>query len=90
MATRIRPLWVLFNDGWLDDQREEEDVLQLVHVNAKDLLINVGRYEEGVYKIHVVADQNWESPKAEFESTDLEVVNQKVYEFVKLYARGKV
>jgi hypothetical protein len=77
----------LKNENWLKESYPTEDILQLSHVYEDGPILDVGFYG-GKFKIYVIYDKDWDNPKEFFESSDPEIVTNKVYEFLNKYANG--
>ena len=77
----------LKNENWLKDAYPTEDILQLSHVFGDGPILDVGFYTDR-FKVYIIYDKDWENPREVFESSDPEVVSEKVYEFIRKYAGG--
>ncbi len=73
--------------NWLYKAYPKEDILQLSHIYANSFTLDVGFYED-VYKVQIIQNENWEQPIEEFSSTDIKLVQEKVYECIDKYATG--
>lgn len=70
----------------LSDYYLQEDLLQIVHQN-KGLAIDLGWYgdtdtNEGVFKIYLIKDMDWENPLQEIESKSSTFIYLKLNELV--------
>ncbi|CAL2075574.1 conserved protein of unknown function [Tenacibaculum sp. 190524A02b] len=75
------------SENWLNNAEKTEDMLQLSHVYADGPVIDVGFYGE-LYKIFVIYNENWEDPKEVFESKNMDLISDKVYELMDKYVGG--
>ncbi|MCB0398701.1 MAG: hypothetical protein KDD26_03590 [Winogradskyella sp.] len=75
------------NKDWLIQAEKTEDILQLSHIYEEGPILDVGFYRES-YKIYVIYDNDWENPKEVFESQKMELIENKIYEWIDKYANG--
>lgn len=77
----------LKDENWLKDSYPTEDILQLSHIDIDGPILDVGFYRDS-FKIFIIYDKDWENPKEVFESSDPDIVSNKVYEYIDKYANG--
>ena len=77
----------LKDENWLKNSYTTEDILQLSHIDTDGLILDVGFYGDR-FKILIIYNKDWENPKEVFESSNPDIVSNKVYEFINKYANG--
>ena len=75
------------NENWLITAEKTEDILQLSHIYEEGPILDVGFYSKN-YKVYIIYDNDWEKPKEIFESQKIELIENKIYEWIDKYASG--
>ena len=81
------PYGFIQSEEWLLKAEKTEDILQLQHVYADGPILDVGWYN-GVFRVMVILNDNWEQPIEQAESKLESVVSEIVYKFIGKYANG--
>ena len=81
------PYGFIQSEEWLLKAEKTEDILQLQHVYADGPILDVGWYN-GVFRVMVILNDNWEQPIEQAESKSESVVSEIVYKFMGKYANG--